>query len=147
MKVFEVMSEQVATIDPGASVADARALMHTRGIHHLAVVRDGALEGVLSARDLPDDTRGAGAVSGVMQRHVATLGPNVPIQKAATLMAGRAVGSVLVTNRRKVVGIITVSDLLDLIARGAARQPKRAARATRSTRVPHRKQHRAGGAW
>jgi acetoin utilization protein AcuB len=147
MKVFEVMSERVATIDPGASAATARALMRTKGIHHLAVVREGALEGVLSSRDLPDDTRGGTTVSDLMQRHVVTVGANVAVGKAATLMAGRAIGSVVVIDRRKIVGIITVSDLLELVARGAARQPKRAARPTLKTRVPHRKQHRAGGAW
>jgi CBS domain-containing protein len=147
MKVFEVMSTQVTTIDPDAPVATARALMRTKKIHHLAVVRDRSIEGVVSARDLPDQVPEGAMVSDVMHRHVVTVGPNLPVRKAATLMAGRSTGSVLVTDRRKLVGIITVSDLLGLVAHGAARQPKRAARPTLRTRVPHRKQHRAGGAW
>lgn len=151
MRVFEVMSERVATIAPDAPAATARALMKAKGIHHLAVVRDGELEGVLSLRDVPDEVRGRREggvpVSDVMQPHVVTVGRNVLVTKAASLMAGRSIGSVLVTDRRRVIGIITVSDLLGLVARGAGRQPKRAARPILSTRVPHRKQHRAGGAW
>jgi len=151
MKVFEIMSEQVTTVEPATPAATARALMQTKDIHHLVVVRDGELEGVLSLRDIPESAargrQGGMPVSDLMQRHVVTVGRNVLVSKAATLMAGRSIGSVVVTERRKVVGIITVSDLLDLVARGAARQPKRAARPTISHRVPRRKQHRAGGAW
>jgi CBS domain-containing protein len=151
MKVFEIMSDRVATIEPDAPAATARALMQTKGIHHLAVVRDGELQGVLSSHDITAEAVTGGQrsvlVSDLMQRHVVTIGRNVPVSKAATLMGGRAIGSVIVTDRRKVVGIITVSDLLELVARGGMRQPKRAARPILGTRVPHRKQHRAGGAW
>jgi acetoin utilization protein AcuB len=145
------MSEQVATVAPDTPAAAARQLMASRGIHHLAVVRDGALEGVLSARDIPDQAtegrRGGVAVSRLMHADVVTVGRNTLVTRAANLMAGHAIGSLIVTDRGRVVGIVTISDLLTLVARGAGRQPKRAARPALRTRVPHRKQHRAGGAW
>jgi len=151
MRVFEVMSEQVAAIGPDASAAEARQLMRSRGIHHLAVMRDGVLEGVVSDRDIPDEAtsgrRGGQAVSRLMHTAVVTVGRNVLVSKAANLMAGRSIGSLIVTERGRVVGIVTVSDLLQLIGEGAGRQPRRVARATLKNKVPHRKQHGSGGAW
>jgi CBS domain-containing protein len=145
------MSEQVAAIEPHASAAEARQLMKSKGIHHLAVMHDGVLEGVLSARDFPEETprgrKGVPPVSELMHAAVVTIGRNALITKAANVMAGRSIGSLLVTDRGRVVGIITVSDLLTLVGQGAGRQPKRVARATLKNKVPHRKQHRAGGAW
>lgn len=151
MRIFEVMSEDVATIEPTATTAAARQLMRSKGINHLVVMRDRELVGIVSSRDLPDDaTRGRRsrtAVKDVMHGRVVTTGPKTLLTKAANLMAGRSVGSLVVTARGKVLGIVTVTDLLRLVGRGAGRQPKRAARPTLRTTVPHRKQHRAGGAW
>jgi CBS domain-containing protein len=129
MRVFEIMSEDVATVPPTTSVAEAAQLMRMRGIRHLVVLDDGVLVGILSSRDLPEPTgRGGPAVSRVMQRPVVTVGPKATVTRAANLMAGRTIGSLVVTDRGRVVGIVTTSDLLRLVGGGAARQPKRAAR-------------------
>jgi CBS domain-containing protein len=151
MRVFEVMSEQVAAVAPEASAAEARQLMKTKGINHLVVMRNGVLEGILSARDLaeadPRGRKGGRPVSDLMHAAVVTIGPKALVSKAANVMAGRSIGSLIVTDRGRVVGIITISDLLALVSQGAGRQPKRVARATLKNKVPHRKQHGAGGAW
>ncbi|MCC7031948.1 MAG: CBS domain-containing protein [Acidobacteria bacterium] len=144
------MSENVATIDPQSPAAMAAQLMRSKGIHHLVVMRDGVLQGLVSARDLPESVttgRGRKNVEDVMQTHVVTVGPNTLTTRAANVMRGRAIGSLVVTQRGKVLGIVTVSDLLDLVGQGAGRQPKRAARPILKKRVPHRKQHGSGGAW
>jgi len=144
------MSENVATIDPQSPAAMAAQLMRSKGIHHLVVMRDGVLQGLVSARDLPEAVttgRGRKYVEDVMQTHVVTVGPNTLTTRAANMMRGRAIGSLVVTQRGKVLGIVTVSDLLDLVGQGAGRQPKRAARPILKKRVPHRKQQGSGGAW
>jgi len=83
----------------------------------------------------------------LMQPDVVTVGPNTTVAKAANLMAGRSIGSLVVTTRGQIAGIVTVSDLLRLVGQGAGRQPKRAARPTLRTTVPHRKQSGSGKAW
>jgi len=151
MKVFEIMSDRVAAIEPTASAAAARQMMRSKGIHHLVVLRDGDLEGVISSGDIPDAAtrgrRGGQAVEELMQTDVVTVGPNATVAKAANLMAGRSIGALVVTTRGQIAGIVTVSDLLRLVGQGAGRQPKRAARPTLRTTVPHRKQSGAGKAW
>jgi CBS domain-containing protein len=140
----------VESISPDAAVDDARALMRQRGIHHLVVRRGKAVLGLVSDRDLGGRAATAPAertVSEVMTTPVVTVDPSAPITRVANLMRGRSIGSVVVSDRGRVTGIVTVSDLLDLLGRGAARAPKRQARAILAKRVPHRKRHAASGVW
>ncbi|TWU22281.1 inosine 5'-monophosphate dehydrogenase [Novipirellula galeiformis] len=50
-KVTEVMSESVASIEPGRSMWEAAKQMTELGIHHLAVTKNGKLLGMLSSSD------------------------------------------------------------------------------------------------
>ena len=62
------------------------------------------------------------------------------LKRAANVMRGRTIGCLPVTDRGKLVGILTTSDLLNLVGQGGDR-PRHEARATLSHRVPHRKMH------
>lgn len=50
--VADVMSRDVLSIAPGATLAEAARRMRERRVHRLLVVEDGALRGVVSAFDL-----------------------------------------------------------------------------------------------
>ena len=53
-----------------------------------------------------------------MTSPVVTVTSRTPVRRAAAMMKGRSIGSLVVTSQNgNVAGIITVSDLLDLIAR------------------------------
>ena len=52
IKVYEVMSTPMITIDPDATVEDAVITMAEHGIRRLPVVRDGILYGIFTSRDL-----------------------------------------------------------------------------------------------
>jgi CBS domain-containing protein len=56
-----------------------------------------------------------------MTERVVTVPPTTPIRKAANLMRGRSIGCLVVSNRGRVAGIVTVSDLLTLLGRGEER--------------------------
>jgi CBS domain-containing protein len=73
--------------------------------------------------------------------------PVATIRKAANLMRGRSIGCLVVTRRDRIAGIVTVTDLLDLIGRGLERPAGSAARRTLKYRTPHRKRHRSAGVW
>jgi CBS domain-containing protein len=53
----------------------------------------------------------------------------------------------VVTDKSRVVGIVTVSDLLALLGGGFERSASTAKRRILNHRVPHRKAHRTGVAW
>ncbi len=148
MRVSDVMSTRVDTVPPDTHVDDARELMRLRRTHHLVVLDRGALAGVVSLQDLggrhgPPE----GTVADCMARHVVTVTPSATLRRAANLMRGQTVGSVIVLDRGRVVGIVTVSDILDLMGRGADRGVVKVKRWTLKHRVAHRKRRAPSGVW
>lgn len=148
MRVEEIMTRLVTTVSPTLSLADAQTLMHQKRIRHLVVADKQKVIGVLSDRDIP--RRGSAAadrtVADVMTTAVATSEPRDTVRQIANLMRGRTIGCLPVLDGRKLVGIVTSSDLLTLLGRGVDR-PGAAARHELNHRVPHRKSHGAYGSW
>jgi len=136
MRLQDIMSEDVKTVTPGASVTEARSLMRANGIHHLLVIERKQVVGVVSERDLGGRLGGRGAeaagtqVAQVMSPHVVSGSPSTTVRQAANLMRGRAVGCLAVLDGGKAVGIVTTTDLLELIGRGAERPIERSTRWT-----------------
>ena len=122
MRVYEVMSKSVETVQPQIAASEAKTRMRNRKIRHLAVARAGQLQGIVSERDLGGaklpKTLGKWTVADLMTSPVVTVTSRTPVRRAAAMMKGRSIGSLVVTSQNgNVAGIITVSDLLDLIAR------------------------------
>jgi acetoin utilization protein AcuB len=130
------MSREIKTTSPLATVAEARNLMRLSGVHHLLVMSENRVVGVVSDRDLgrPIADRlpanGAIAVEAVMTRDLVTAGPDTTIREAANMLRGRHIGSLAILAGSKPVGIVTNTDLLELIGRGAERPVERARRWT-----------------
>ena len=121
MRVYEVMSKAVETVKPGVQASQAKTRMRQKHIHHLVVMQGTALAGIVSERDLGGPklpaSLGDYTVSDFMTSPVVTVTTRTPVRRAAALMKGRSIGSLVVTSTSgKVAGIVTVSDLLDLLA-------------------------------
>ncbi len=148
MRVQDVMSKGVRSVAPSQAADVAYETMRERGIHHLAVMRSGALVGVVSARDVSAAAvRKNHSVEDLMTTGVVTVPPDTPVRKAANLMRGRSIGCVVVTKARKVVGIVTVSDLLVALGKGEERPVVVGKRYTMRHTAPHRKFTGSTGAW
>lgn len=135
MRVYEVMNKDVETVNPLVAASEAKTRMRNKRIHHLVVTRDGELQGVVSERDLGGPKLpkllGKYTVADLMTTPVVTVTTRTLVRRAAALMKGRSIGSLVVTSANgKVAGIVTVSDLLDLIAK----QPVRAAKKREAAR-------------
>ncbi len=139
MELKLVMRMPVHTVKPRDSVAHARAVLEELRINQLPVVVNGRLAGIVTDRDLRDANRAtqvAANVSGskapadpdaipveaVMSSNVLTLGPADDIAEAARLMVRERIGSVPIVEARELVGIVTRSDLLRLLASGSERR-------------------------
>ena len=136
MRVYEVMSKAVETVKPAVHASEARTRMRQKKIHHLVVTEGGALAGIVSDRDLGGPklpkTLGAWTVEDLMTTPVVTVTSRTQVRRAAALMRGRSVGSLVVTSSNgKVAGIVTVSDLLEYLERHRDRQSARGRRRTR----------------
>lgn len=151
MRVQDIMTTPVKTISPATGAAEAWEIMRRGGIHHLVVLRGTDVVGVLSDRDA-GGRQGAAArstrtVEDLMTARVVQVEPTTTIRKAANLMRGRSIGCLVVTDRERVVGIVTVTDLLELIGRGEDRPVFTSKRWTLRHRAPHKKRASAYGAW
>ena len=151
MRVQDVMSGAVQKVSPATGAEEAWESMRLKGIHHLVVTDGTRVAGILSDRDAGGRHGGAlrknRTVADLMTRDVVTVPPSTTLRKAANLMRGRSIGCLVVAEGSRVRGIITVTDLLTLMGRGADRGEPTAKRWTLKHRTPHRKQHGAFGAW
>ncbi|PEN13682.1 acetoin dehydrogenase [Longibacter salinarum] len=123
MLVQDVMQHPVITVSSDTSIAEAYRIMHDRRIRHLPVVDDGRLTGVVTDRDLrystsrlhPSPVESQTGVDRVMTKSVITIGPLDPVEEAARLLRARRIGSLPVVDGDDLVGIVTVTNLLDAI--------------------------------
>lgn len=143
MQITKWMTTELQTIKPLDSIEQARALMEAARINQLPVVRDGHLVGIVTDRDLRDaypsvlgdPTRKAAPdphtvkVESVMTTNVLTLAPTDGLVAAASLMRRERVGAVPIVDGKRLVGILTRSDLLGaLVALGALAESPHAPR-------------------
>jgi acetoin utilization protein AcuB len=122
-RLTDIMTRTVLAITPESTLEEAHDLMRKAGIHHLVVMKVGRVAGILSERDLQraraaqyttgDD---AWTVEELMSARVVVGSPDMTVQDAARLLRGHAIGCLPVIDGKQLVGIVTVSDLLDLLA-------------------------------
>ncbi|HEY3348852.1 MAG TPA: CBS domain-containing protein [Thermoanaerobaculia bacterium] len=140
MKVRDIMSTKVQTIDMNEKAESAWNLMKWKRIHHVVVTDGpGQVVGVVSARDLGgqdrEEARKVRPVAAMMTAYAVKAVPGMPVRQAANVMRGWNIGCLPVVDDGKLVGIVTVSDLLRIVAEGvdkAAAAPKKAARARKA---------------
>jgi CBS domain-containing protein len=130
MRLQDIMSTDIKTIEPGARLEEARELMRQQRIHHLLVFTGGEVVGIVSDRDLAQRTEVEGGVARVMSDDLVTATPQTTVRQAANLMRGRGIGCLAVVDGDRPVGILTTTDLLELIGRGVDRPIERSTRWT-----------------
>jgi CBS domain-containing protein len=146
MRVFEIMSERVSTVTPETRVNAARGQMDRAKADYLVVTTARQVVGVVSRRDLDSAATPAALVGEVMTSPAVTIERTAPVRKAANLMEGRTLAFLPVTDGGRLAGIVTISELLRLIGKGADR-PQVPGRRGLNHRVPHRKAHSPSGRW
>jgi CBS domain-containing protein len=140
MKVRDIMSTKVQTIDMNEKAESAWNLMKWKRIHHVVVTDGpGQVVGVISARDLGGRDREEALkvrpVAAMMTAYAVKAIPEMPVRQAANVMRGWNIGCLPVVSEGKLVGIVTVSDLLRIVAEGidkSAAAPTRAVAAKKA---------------
>lgn len=128
MRLSEFMSEEVETVAPGATIREARELLRRQQVRHLVVVEEGTIAGVVTQHDLRRAPATA-QVREVMSAPAVTATPLTTVRRAANLMRGNHLSCLPVVDERgRLAGMVTASDLLDLIGKGGQREQVDAAR-------------------
>lgn len=137
MRVEEFMTRRVETVSVNESAEAALQRMRTKRIRHLVVMRGKNLVGVVSDRDV-GFAKGQ-TVGDVMTAHAVSATLDMTIRKAANLLRGRSIGCLPVMEDGDLVGIVTTTDLLERIGRGAERPVSKGKRWILKGRGPRRK--------
>ncbi len=116
MRVGKIMMRDPVTVPPETTVLEAIKIMQELNIRHLPVVRQGQFAGWLSNRDLYGVMLAAMleeiTVGEIMNLDPITVTPDTSLEEAAHLMKHHKIGGVPVLVGRKLVGVLTVIDLL-----------------------------------
>lgn len=116
MKVKNWIKREPVTIHRTAKLQDALELMKKHSIRHLPVVDDGQLVGFITESDIrqfffPSMIEDI-PVHQVMVINPITINANASIEMAARLIHDYKIGGLPVLDKKKLVGVITASDLL-----------------------------------
>lgn len=128
MKIADLMTADVVTVSMDDTVAHVRELFETHRFHHLVVIEEGKVVGVLSDRDLlknmspfvgrlDERTQDANLmqrkVHQIMTRRLVTVRPETPAYEAAIILLDRGFSCVPVVDEHGgPAGIVTWRDLL-----------------------------------
>ncbi len=116
MKIKRRMAKDLVTIPSDATVMDAMQLFHKHAIRHLPVLEDGDFVGFISGSDIKQalllPCGSDMLLSEIMNKEPLTIGPEDGMEDAARIIYGNRIGGLPVLEDGKLVGIITVGDIL-----------------------------------
>jgi acetoin utilization protein AcuB len=116
MRIGKIMIRDPITVNPETTVLEAIKIMQELNIRHLPVVQAGQFAGWLSAQDLYGVMLAAMleeiTVGEIMNPDPISVTPDTGLEDAAYLIREHKIGGVPVLSGRKLVGVLTVIDLL-----------------------------------
>jgi CBS domain-containing protein len=127
MLIRELMSTDVDVVDWNDSLRIVEDRMKAGKLRHVPVMKDGAIVGLVSQRDLFKATMSSAMGYGeraqkaffesvrakeIMTEPVVTVTPDTPVAEAIDLLVQRGIGCLPAVENGKLVGIVTKTDLL-----------------------------------
>ncbi len=131
LTIDSLMTRSPHTVGLTVPLADAKRLMTEYGIRHLPVLDAGALVGLLSERDVQlaeslarFDVKSL-VVEDAMSQAPYAVSPGTSLAEVAREMAQRKLGSAVVMEGAKVVGVFTTTDGMRALAALLELQPSK----------------------
>jgi CBS domain-containing protein len=129
--VSDIMSRYIVAVTPNTNVLEVKALFETNHFHHLPVVDNGKLMGIVSKIDVyqvthcdalfrskPDQAFNDRLLKSVlaeeiMSKHLVVLSPTDTVVEAAALFSKNKYHALPVVDNGKFVGLVTTYDLIE----------------------------------
>jgi CBS domain-containing protein len=116
MIVKEVMSTEVLSVPPTATIAETATVMGTRGVGSALVMEGDELVGIFTERDAlravaSDFGAAHHPVTQFMTRKPSTVSPDTPTHEALDIMLGRGFRHLPVIEAGMVIGLVSLRDL------------------------------------
>ena len=127
MRLMEIMTTEVETAPSTEPAERAFERMRTRRIRHLVVMDGRQVVGVLSERDVGgvrgSQIRAGKTVGELMSAQAVIASPTTTVRQAANLLRARTIGCLPIVEDGKLAGIVTLTDLLELLGRQTQLSP------------------------
>jgi len=136
--VRDYMSSPATTVSHECNLLEVALTLRRTGFRHLAIVDGERLVGIISDRDVarfapslltnisPEEYNAIfenTPIARVMTRNPVSVAPATPIREAIKVLYSRKLGCLPVVENNKLVGIITISDMLSFLYRLITGQP------------------------
>lgn len=130
--VRDFMTSPVDSISCEARLLDAALILRSTGFRHLPIVDGERLVGIITDRDVhrfapsllakitPEEYNAVfenTPLERVMTRNPLTVTPTTPLREAASILQERKLGCLPVVDNGRLVGILTVTDMLGVLLR------------------------------
>ncbi len=132
-QLSEIMNRTLITVDTHASLRQAQRILDRHNIRHLFVMDGKRLVGIVTDRDLRKAAPSSKSplttsereefmdelkVVEVMLRKLITASSSTTVREAAKVMVREKIGCLPVVDGKTLVGIVTETDLLEILVRG-----------------------------
>lgn len=112
----DLIERTVFTVESNATVAEVERLMNEQSISGVPVIENGELIGIVSRRDVRAivSKRGSENIKKVMTKRPITANENITMESALEVMYTNKIERLPIVNaQRKLIGIITMQDILE----------------------------------
>ena len=132
MRVKDIMSTNVVTVDEETLVGDAGNIMEAHRIRRLPVMRKDKLVGLVTKHMLLEAAPSPATslsiwevhyllskmtVKDIMVEHPDTISPDMPVEEALQLGQEKGYGGFLVMEKGRLVGVVTESDIVRVMTK------------------------------
>lgn len=120
-QILRTKGEEVYSIVSSLTVFEALRVMGEKNIGAILIIEDGLLKGILSERDyarkivLKDKSSKETPVSEIMEREVVTVKSSDNLEYCMELMSGRRIRHLPVIENTKVIGLVSIGDVVKAI--------------------------------
>ena len=144
MYVGRIMHTRLVTVPPDTSLRKAKEIIAEKKINHLLVVnKNGDLVGIVSDRDVKQSWASPATtlsvhelnylltqltVEAIMVEKIITISPGTTIERAAYIMQKNRINALPVIESGKLVGIITSTDVMEVLLRSIGFDDEESAR-------------------
>lgn len=117
LKIKDIMTEQVAFVEPESSVTQAAQLMQRHDVGVIPVCQNQNIVGMVTDRDIVIRNIASGKdpqntpVKDIMTSNVKSINANMSLDQAAEIMSSNQVRRLPVVDNNQMVGIVALGDL------------------------------------
>ncbi|KUJ92843.1 MULTISPECIES: CBS domain-containing protein [Archaeoglobus] len=122
MKIGDVMTKEVVSVDYSTKVKEVCKIMGEKRIGSVIVTRNGKPVGIFTERDLLSKVLLEGSLEDEVGKHISSplivVSPDYDVRESARIMADMKIRRLVVMEEEEIKGIFTAADLARVLGKG-----------------------------